>query len=154
MKTDTEVPLTLTNPGPKSMTIARAVREANSSREVYLLLAAYLETLRLGGEVIEPFREIATAPLVSIDDVKERTMQLFFMLQAVSKRLDDNSRVAVKEALYVFGAVLDRISSLEANTDRAAQRFSRLQNRTHLVRGRSVEPFGCSTVKYCVRKSF
>jgi hypothetical protein len=35
------------------------------------------------------------------------------MLQAVSKRLDDKSRGAVKEALYVFGAVLGRLKSLE-----------------------------------------
>jgi hypothetical protein len=133
MKADIEIPLTLSNPGARSMTITGAVREANSSREVYLLLAAYLEAVQLGGGLMEPFREIATAPVVSIDDVKERTLQLFFMLQAVSKSLDDKSRVAVKEALYVFGAVLDRLNSLEGNTDRAAERFSRLQNRTHLV---------------------
>jgi hypothetical protein len=34
------------------------------------------------------------------------------MLQAVSKSLNDNSRVAVKEALYVFGTGLDRLRSL------------------------------------------
>jgi hypothetical protein len=120
MEVDAEVSLALTNPGTRSMTITHAVREANSSREVYLLLAAYLEAVRLGGELIEPFREIATAPLVSIEDVKERTLQLFFMLQAVSKSLDDNSRVAVKEALYVFGAVLDRLKSLEGGTGTGA----------------------------------
>jgi hypothetical protein len=95
------------------MVITHAIREANSAREVYLLLSAYLEAVRLGGEMIDPFREIAIAPLVSIEDVKDRTLQLFFMLQAVSRSLDDNSRGAVKEALYVFGAVLDRLKSLE-----------------------------------------
>jgi hypothetical protein len=120
MKADAEVPLALTNPGRRSTTITHAVREANSSREVYLLLSAYLETVRLGGEMIEPFREIATAPLVSIEDVKERTLQLFFMLQRVSKSLDDNSRVAVKEALYVFGSAQDRLKSLEGGTGTGA----------------------------------
>ena len=95
------------------MLITRAIRDANSSREVYLLLSTYLEAVRLGNEMMDPFREIATAPLVSMQGVKERTLQLFLMLQAVSKRMDDRSRGAVKEALYVFGAVLDRLKSLE-----------------------------------------
>jgi hypothetical protein len=95
------------------MVINQAIREANSPREVYLLLSAYLEAVRLGGEMIDPFLEIATAPLVSIEDVKKKTLKLFLMLQAVSKRLDDKSRGAVKEALYVFGAVLGRLKSLE-----------------------------------------
>jgi len=107
------------------MTIIHAVREANSSGEVYLLLAAYLERVRLGVEMIDPFREIVTAPLVSMEDVKERTLQLYLMLQAVSKSLDDNGRVAVKEALHVFGAGLDRLKSLgsvsEGNAREAAQ---------------------------------
>jgi hypothetical protein len=95
------------------MMITQAIRDANSSREVYLLLSTHLEAVRLGGQMMDPFREIATAPLVSMEDVKQRTLQLFFMLQAVSKSLDDNSRGAVKEALYVFSVVLDRLKSLE-----------------------------------------
>ena len=95
------------------MVITQAIREANSPREVYLLLSAYLDAVRLGGEMIDPFLEIATAPLLSIEDVKRKTLKLFLMLQAVSKRLDDRSRGAVKEALYVFGAVLGRLKSLE-----------------------------------------
>jgi len=105
------------------MMITRAVRDANSSWEVYLLLTAYLEGVRLARELIEPLLGVATAPLASMDDVKERTLQLFFMLQAASKSLDDNSRVAVKEVLYVFGAVLDRLKSLEGVTDRGLQRL-------------------------------
>jgi hypothetical protein len=97
------------------MVITQAIREANSPREVYLLLSAYLQAVRLGGEVIDPFLEIATAPPVSIEDVKKKTLQLFVMLQAVSKSLDDKSRGAVKEALYVFGAVLGRLKSLEGS---------------------------------------
>jgi len=104
------------------MIITRAIRDANSSREVYLLLSTYLEAVRSGDEMIDPFREIATAPLVSIHGVKERILQLFFMLQAVSKSLDDNSRAAVKEVLYVFGAVLDRLKSLKGvNIERGEQ---------------------------------
>jgi hypothetical protein len=121
MKAEGEVPLTNTNPWRRSMMITHAVRESNSPRELHLLLSAYLEGTRLGGEMIDPFQEVATAPLVSIDDVKERTLQLFFILQAVSKSLDDSSRAAVKEALYVFGAVLDRLKSLERGTDRGRE---------------------------------
>jgi hypothetical protein len=133
MKTDAAVPLALTSPVGHPIAITRAVREANSSREVYLLLAAYLEAVRCRGELIDPFREVAIAPLVSMEDVKERTLQLFFMLQAVSRSLDDSSRVAVKEALYVFGAVLDRLNSLEGSADRGSKHLGRLQNRPHAV---------------------
>ena len=93
--------------------VTRAVREATNSREVYLLVTAYLEGVRLARELIEPFLGIATAPLASMEDVKERTLQFLFMLQAASRSLDDNSRIAVKEALYVLGAVLARLKSLE-----------------------------------------
>ena len=95
------------------MMITHAIREANSPRDVYLLLSGHLEAVRLDGDMIDSSREIATAPLVSIEDVKERTLQLFFMLQAASNSLDDSSRRAVKEALYVFGAVVDRLKSLD-----------------------------------------
>jgi len=126
MKADAEVPLALPIRRSKSMTIIHAVREANSSREVYLLLTAYLEGVRWGVEMIGPFREIVTAPLVSIEDVKERTLQLYLMLHAVSKSLDDNSRVAVKEALYVFGAGLDRLRSLGSVSEGNAREAMRL----------------------------
>jgi hypothetical protein len=96
--------------------VTRAVREANNSREVYLL-TTYLEAVRVARERIEPFLGIAIASLASIEDVKERTLQLFFMLQAASKSLDDSCRTAVKEALYVLGAVLDRLKLLQAATD-------------------------------------
>jgi hypothetical protein len=121
MNAEAEVPLAPTNPGRKSMMITHAVREANSARELHILLSAYLEAARLGGELIGPFRDIATAPLVSVEEVKERTLQLFLMLQAVSKSLDDSARAAVKEALYVFGAVLDRLKSLEEGTEHGRQ---------------------------------
>ena len=133
MNADAEVRLALTSPVGGPIVIAHSVREANTPREVYLLLAAYLEVVRCRGELIDPFREIATAPLAGTEDVKERTLQLFFMLQAVSRSLDDGSRVAVKEALYVFGAVLDRLNSLEGGTDRGSKHLGRLQNRPHAV---------------------
>ena len=112
------------------MMITHAAREANSSREVVLLLGAYLERVRSARDLIEPLLEVVTAPLASIEHVKERTLQLFFLLQAVSRSLDDKSRVAVKEALYVFCAVLDRLKFLERDTDRRLQRHGRLQHRT------------------------
>jgi hypothetical protein len=128
MKTDAEVSVALTSPMGNPTMITHAVREANSSREVYLQLAAYLEVVRCRGELIDPFLEIATAPLVSMEDVKERTLQLFFMLQAVSRSLGDTSRAAAKDALYVFGVVLDRLNSLKGGTDRS-EHVGRLTNR-------------------------
>jgi antitoxin (DNA-binding transcriptional repressor) of toxin-antitoxin stability system len=121
MKANGQIHLALNNPERSSMVIIHAVREAENAREVHFLLSAYLDAVRLGGEMTDPFRGIATAPLVSVEEVKERTLQLFFMLQAVSESLDDNSRVAVKEALYVFGAALDRIKSLERGTGRGRE---------------------------------
>src|SRR6476620_4233587 len=110
--------LWLANRGRSSMIVTQAIREANSAREVYLLLSAYLAAVRLGGEMSDPFLEIATAPLVSMEDVKRKPFQLYSMLQAVSKRPDDKARGAVKEALYVVSAVLASLKALEERTDR------------------------------------
>jgi hypothetical protein len=93
--------------------ITHAIREASSSQEVYVLLTTYLNGVPLVSELMRQSREIMAMKLTGMDDVKACIVRLFSALQSVSKSLDDNSRMAVKEALYVFGAALDRLGSYE-----------------------------------------
>jgi hypothetical protein len=92
--------------GPLGM-ITQAIRETCSSQEVYVLLTTYLRGARLASELVRQSQEMTTIRVTGLDDVKSYAVRLFSALQSVSETLDDRSRVAVKEALYVFGAALD-----------------------------------------------
>ncbi len=94
--------------------ITHAIREASSAQEVYVLLTTYLNGAQLSSELMRGSQEITAMQVVGMDDVKGCTLRLFSALQSVSESLDDNSRVAVKEALYVFGTALDRLGSYES----------------------------------------
>lgn len=93
--------------------VTHAIREASSSQEVYVLLTTYLNGAPLVGELMRLSREIVAMNLTGMDDMQVCTVRLFSALHNVSKSLDDISRVAVKEALYVFGSALDRLGSYE-----------------------------------------
>ena len=45
--------------------------------------------------------------VTSMDDIKACVVRLFCALHSVSETLDDVARMALKEALYVFGTALD-----------------------------------------------
>ncbi|HTS52560.1 MAG TPA: hypothetical protein VMH26_04740 [Burkholderiales bacterium] len=97
------------------MIITQAVREAGTEREVYLLLTAYVKATRLGGQLKSPPTELTRLPLTGRDDVRARTEALFAELGLASRGLDDDSRVVIKEALYVFGEALFRLKSLDGS---------------------------------------
>lgn len=90
------------------MTIVDAIRQSHSDLEVYELLNVYIEAI--------PFAQntdgTAFRPTESMTGVMKQTQTLFVALGLVSRRLDDPSRVVIKEALYVFNAALDRLRSL------------------------------------------
>jgi hypothetical protein len=89
--------------------ITRAIGEASSSQEVYALLTTYLNSTSVGGRFTRQSPDTTAMKVTGMDDVKACTVRLFSALQRVSESLDDDSRVAVKEALYVFGAALNRL---------------------------------------------
>jgi len=97
--------------------ITHAIREANSAQEVYVLLTKFLNGAQLSDLMRQP-QEITAMRVTGMDDVKDFAARLFSALQIVSKGLDDNSRVVVKEALYVFGTALDHLGSYESGQPR------------------------------------
>ena len=90
------------------MIIVDAIHQSHSDVEVYELLNFYIDAVRLG-------QSSDDAALRSIENragVMQQMQALFIGLGLVSRRLDDPSRVVIKEALYVFHAALDRLHSL------------------------------------------
>lgn len=97
--------------------MTQAVREARTEEEIYLLLTAYIKATRLGAGMGSLLQQMTSLPLAGPDDVRGRIQGLFAGLGAASRGLDDSSRVAIKEALYVFCEAWIRLSWL-ARTQR------------------------------------
>ena len=92
--------------------ITQAVREARTEQEIYLLLTAYVKATRIGDEMNRLSQHMASLPLAGADDVRGRIQGLFVGLGMASRRLDDISRTAIKEALYVFCEASLRLNGL------------------------------------------
>jgi hypothetical protein len=78
------------------------------------LLTAYVKATRLGSELRSRPTELTRLPLTGRDDVRGRIEGLFTELGVASRGLDDDSRVVIKEALYVFGEALLRLKWLDS----------------------------------------
>ena len=94
------------------MTITQAVREARSERDVYVLVTAYIRATRLADELEKLSRHATTLPLIGPDDLRDRIQGLFTELGVASRGLNDDSRLVIKESLYVFGEALLRLKWL------------------------------------------
>jgi hypothetical protein len=92
--------------------IHQAIREARTEQEIYLLLTAYVKATRLGDEMNRLSQHMTSLPLAGADDVRGRIQGLFVGLGTASRRLDDVSRTAIKEALYVFCEASMRLDGL------------------------------------------
>jgi hypothetical protein len=79
-----------------------------------LLLTAYVKATRLGTELKGRPIQLTRLPLADRDDVRARIEGLFTELGMASRGLDDDSRLVIKEALYVFGEALFRLKRLES----------------------------------------
>ena len=94
------------------MMILHAIREADSEHEVYALLSAYTEAVRVDSAG-HPLPSRASPPRISdIAAVARHIQALVAALQDASKRLDDRARLVIKEVLHVFCAALDRLELL------------------------------------------
>ncbi len=94
--------------------IHQAVREAGTEQEIYLLLTAYVKATRIGDEMKRLSEHMTNLPLTGPEDVRRRIQGLFAGLGDASRRLDDISRTAIKEALYLFCEALLRLNGLHA----------------------------------------
>ena len=92
---------------------ADIIRNANTEHEIYFLLTSYIEAVRFCDKLHCMSEDITRLPLSGIADVRERFEQLMIELDAASKRLDDNSCTAIREAVHILGAALNRFSLLD-----------------------------------------
>lgn len=96
--------------------IHQAVREAKTEQEIYLLLTAYVKATRIGDEMDRLSQQMTSLPLAERDDVRGGIQDLFAGLGTASRRLDDVSRMALKDALYVFCEASMRLNGLHGAT--------------------------------------
>jgi hypothetical protein len=91
---------------------ADIIRNASNEHEVYFLLTSYIESARFGDKLNCGVSERITGlPLNGSADVKERFKLLLLELDTASKRLDDNACEAIREAMYILCAALNRLSA-------------------------------------------
>ena len=102
------------------MVIADAIREAETAYVVYFLLEAYLNTASRREALKDLPARIVVLPLTGRHDTKSRFALLMRELDAASKRLDDAACTAIKEAITVFSAALQRLEFLERKLPRAS----------------------------------
>jgi len=95
------------------MMIIQALREADTPQEIYRLLTAYVRGTRLIDELKRVPRHLSALPLSDRDDIKARINGLFSELGSASRRLDDECRITIKEALHVFSEGLKRLVWLD-----------------------------------------
>jgi hypothetical protein len=92
----------------RAMTAVDAIARAGRNTEIYVLLNVYSEAIHLaehvGTETLHPLDNTAGAI--------ELMQALFIALGTASRRLQDESRNKIKEALFVFNAALERLRSL------------------------------------------
>ena len=90
------------------MTTIDAILRCDGDVEVYELLNGYIRAAHLS----EHTNGAAPDPLANVMDVMQTMRALFIQLGWVSRRLDDESRISIKEALSVFNVALDRLRAL------------------------------------------
>jgi hypothetical protein len=91
------------------MVTTQAIHEADNEQEVYELLSAYLEGVWLDDQAHKALAQAVSSPIVGIVALREATEALVVALAAASKRLDDRSRVLIKDVLYVFCTAFDHL---------------------------------------------
>ena len=92
--------------------IADVIQESETQGEIYFLLTSYIEALQFSGTAGIP-QHLVDLPLRGKTDLKVRFEKLLIELDGASRRLDDKACLAIKEALHVFGAALNRLRTLD-----------------------------------------
>jgi hypothetical protein len=94
------------------MVIAEAIREAETEYVVYFLLDAYLHTGDRRTALKKISAEISILPVRGRNDVHSRYVMLKSALNEAAEAGDVKAATAIKEALMVFGAAVQRLESL------------------------------------------
>ena len=113
----------------RAMTAVDAMAGANRSSEIYALLNIYSEAIHLAEHIGTETRY----PLENAGDAMEQMQALFIALGLASRRLEDESRNRIKEALFVFNAALERLRSFPEATAERTLRQQRSRERDDSV---------------------
>ena len=93
--------------------IQQAVQEAATEQEIHRLVAAYAKATRIDDQIKQLGKLTPGVPPSEATDLSGRVRLLFNGLEVASKRLDDESRTTIKEALNVFCQALLRLNELQ-----------------------------------------
>jgi len=105
------------------MVIDYVIRNAESERAIYFLLAAYIETTRFGERLPE---YLTNLPITGMEDVETRFQQLLRERDKASEQPPTKSSAIIEEALRIFDDALCRLKVLEhAHPGRCLSRPSR-----------------------------
>src|SRR4051812_20043643 len=96
------------------MVIAEIIREAETEYVVYFLLQAYLDAKSRREALKTLPARITESPVSGKQDAQARYALLQAELVMATRRRDEKTSAAIKEALMVFGAALLRLQALEA----------------------------------------
>jgi hypothetical protein len=109
-------------PAPEFVTFGKsptmiddAIRNAESDHQIYSLLTAYIETLQFGIGCPE---QPTNPAIIGLDDVRTRFRQLITEFDNASTHAEDK-RPLMKQALYIYGAALCRLQSLDEKKNRS-----------------------------------
>lgn len=94
------------------MKIIHAIREADAALDVYELLNAYAEAVRIDRETRHLSPPPASGPIGGMEDLMQQITDLVGALGRASRSLDDHSRTIIKEVLHVFCMAADHLDSL------------------------------------------
>jgi transposase len=94
------------------MRIMYAIRDTDSESEIYELLNMYIGAAQFDGAPCQPCARTTRARIRSTDDLMQQIRALLDALGAASRRLDDHSRLLIKEVLYVFCTAAEHLASL------------------------------------------
>lgn len=105
------------------MMITDVIVEAKTEHAIYFLLTAYLESVRFGDKFRLLPEHITRLPLDGIVDVRVRFHDLRTELDRASGPGCSKAGALIKEALYVFGTGLDRLTWLALENVSSTERM-------------------------------
>jgi len=97
--------------------IKDAIERAGNQQEIFLLLAAYVETVRNGDQPNQLPWQVRDLPLAGSDDLKARIYSL--QVRGIGSDAEHGTRLVVEDTIDVFRTALRRLAFLQADRDPA-----------------------------------
>jgi len=95
------------------MIIREAIERAGNQQEIFLLLAAYVETVRNGDQPNQLPWQVRDLPLAGSDDLKARIYSL--QVRGIGSDAEHGTRLVVEDTIDVFRTALRRLAFLQAD---------------------------------------